>query len=152
MEDSRLIRLLSRFFLGGLLFVTPLFVFGYDDKTTHAALTEEIVEFFNFSFPDKKISGEDMERIIKGSVEEDAFGRWMRHYYDPVHNRGLEYFGKTWQSALEWTKDTVAQATYKIQDTPDRILYGRIKDFFSGETDYSWDRAVYEYTWGDKKT
>lgn len=129
----------------------PLFVSAYDDHTTHPALTQEIVKFFHFKFQDLKIPEADAEYIVKGSENEDAFGRWMRHYYDPVHNRGLSYLGTQWQSSKEWAKDTIAQATYKIQDLPERTLYGSLKDLFSGETDFSWDRAIYEYVWGDKK-
>ena len=136
---------------GALLIAMPLFVSAYDDDTTHRLLTDEIVKFFNAKFQSRTISDEDAEYIIEGSKDEDDFGRWMRHYYDPVHNRGLKYLGTQWQSSKEWAKDTFAQAAYKIQDLPNRTLYGSLRDRFSGETDFSWDRAVYEYAWGDKK-
>ena len=153
MENSRFIKLHILLPWGGLLLgiANPLFIFAYDDDTTHPALTQEIVTFYNAHVPAHAISPEDTEHIITGSKNEDEFGRWMRHYYDPVHNRGLTYLGAQWQSSKEWAQDTITQATYKMQDYPERTLYGRVKDYFSGETDYSWERAIYEYTWGDKK-
>ncbi|MDP3710850.1 MAG: lamin tail domain-containing protein, partial [bacterium] len=151
MENRRIITFSFLVVFGGLIAIIPFLGNGYDDKTTHPTLTQEIVKFYNQSFPQKQIGREEMELVIKGSVEEDYFGRWMRHFYDPVHKRGLNFLGKEWQSSKDWAKDTLAQATYKIQDIGQKTLYGKVKDIFSGETDYSWDRAVYEYTWGDKK-
>ena len=129
----------------------PFFVFAYDDVTTHRALTQEIIEFFNASYPQQGITSQDTDIMIQGSKDEDAFGRWMRHYYDPMNDKGLVYFGVNWQSSKEWANDSVAQATYKIQDAPEKTMYGTVKDLFSGNTDYSWERAIYEYAWGDKK-
>ncbi|MDZ4296297.1 MAG: lamin tail domain-containing protein [Patescibacteria group bacterium] len=130
---------------------TPFFSSAYDDDTTHQALTEEVVKLFNAENPHTKISSSDAELVIKGSREEDAFGRWMRHYFDPTTGRGLTYIGTQWQSSKEWAKDTIAQATYRIRRFAGRPLYGVLLDLFSGDDDYSWDRAVYEYAWGNKQ-
>lgn len=59
----------------------PFFTSAYDDKTTHPALTQEIVKFFNISYPEKQINSADAEKIIQGSVEEDAGTRWLYHFY-----------------------------------------------------------------------
>lgn len=134
-----------------LLLATPFFVFGYDDETTHPALTQEIITFFNLKFPEETISALDAEHVIQGSIDEDKDGRWTRHFYDPVRNRGLSYLGTQWQSARDWAGDTLVQATFRIQDLPNRTLYGKVKDAFTGETDYSWERGIYEYAWGDKE-
>jgi len=89
MENKRNIKFVLLFIWGGTLFVLPFFTFGYDDKTTHPALTQEIVKFFNASFPEKQILSADAEKIIQGSIDEDAETRWLYHFYDPVYNRGL---------------------------------------------------------------
>ena len=149
METPRFVRVV--FFCWSLLLATPFFVFAYDDNTTHPALTQEIVKFFNLKFPEGNISDADAEYIIQGSIDEDTDARWTRHFYDPAHNRGLSYLGTEWQSAKDWAMDTIAQATHRIQDYPNKTLYGSLKDRFTGETDYSWERAIYEYAWGDKK-
>ena len=36
-------------------------VFAYSPDTTHAALTQEIVEFYNLLYPDRKLSQEETE-------------------------------------------------------------------------------------------
>lgn len=149
METPGLIKSILLF--GALLVAMPFFISAYDDDTTHPALTQEIIKFFNIKFPEKNISDADAEHVIQGSIDEDKDGRWTRHFYDPVHNRGLSYLGAQWQSAKGWAGDTLAQATFKLQDIPNRTLYGKLKDIFTGETDYSWERGVYEYTWGDKE-
>lgn len=142
----------------------PLFVYGYDDKTTHPALTQEIVKFFNKSFSELKLSGEDAEIVIKGSIDEDRGLRWMHHFYDPVYDRGLvlekEHSYKDPNLALIAATDPKSQWTsskrWATQSESQRGLFGisragLIRDSFSSENDYSWERAVYEYSWGDRK-
>ena len=145
MENKRNIRLVINFIIMGTLLVLPLFSFAYADKTTHPALTNEIVKFFNIHYSDLKLDDKEKELIVQGSIDEDAFGRWMQHYYDPVYNRGLILL-KKWQSSKEWAKDTKAQAGFM-----NRPFAGSIRAFYTSEDDYSWDRAVYEYVWGDKE-
>jgi len=123
----------------------PLFVFAYSAQTTHPALTSEIIKFFNYHYPDFQLSDEEKELVIQGSIDEDEGIRPMRHFYDPVFNRGL-IFGGEWQNSKEWGQDTLAQA-----GIVDSLVAGSLKSFFSGKDDYSWERALYEYAWGDKE-
>lgn len=139
----------------------PLFGLAYDEKTTHPALTQEIVNFFNSKFKDLRISEDTAEHIIQGSIDEDAGTRWLQHFYDPVHNRGLVLENELnqyrelatviagaqaeFQSSKLWAEDTRAQSG--IQG----LTAGLFTSYFGGENDYSWDRAVYEYTWGNEK-
>jgi len=44
MENNRFIKLFSFF---GIFLAFPLFIFAYSEKTTHPALTDEIVDLFN---------------------------------------------------------------------------------------------------------
>ncbi|MBI4114440.1 MAG: lamin tail domain-containing protein [Candidatus Niyogibacteria bacterium] len=150
MENRRFVRNFLLITAVATFWLGPLFVYGYSSDTTHPALTDEIVDFFNIHHPEYKLSNTAKELVVKGSVDEDFTGRWMRHFYDPVYNKGVNYFGITWQTSKDWAEDTLAQATYKIHNLPQRVMYGTVKEFFSGDTDYSWDRAVYEYAWGDK--
>ncbi len=145
MENIRTINFLT-FLVGGTLLVLPFFVFGYDDKTTHPALTQEIVKMFNQEFQSLKFNDEEKEIIIQGSIKEDEKTRWMQHFYDPVYNRGLTMVGQEWMSSKEWAENTLAQAGFL-----DSALAGTLTSYFSGEDDYSWGRAIYEYTWGDRK-
>src|SRR3989344_2205535 len=66
------------------VFLLPSFVFAYDDKTTHPALTEVIVDEYNKRHADAPITLEQKEFIIKGSILEDMPPRWVNHLYDPV--------------------------------------------------------------------
>ena len=55
-------------------------VFAYDDKTTHPALTNEAVNFYNLNF-DKKLTNEEKEWIILGSILEDAVPQTHSRYF-----------------------------------------------------------------------
>jgi len=145
MENKRNIKLLINFIIMGILLVFPLSSFAYSDTTTHPALTNEIVKFFNTNYPDLELDDKEKELVVQGSVDEDAFGRWMRHYYDPVYNRGITV-GKKWQSSKEWSQDSKAQA-----GIIDSAFAGSLKSYYGHEGDYSWERAIYEYTWGDRE-
>ncbi|PJC70007.1 MAG: hypothetical protein CO014_00920, partial [Candidatus Tagabacteria bacterium CG_4_8_14_3_um_filter_41_8] len=59
-------------------------VFAYDDKTTHPALTSEVVDFYNLNF-NQRITTEEKEWIIEGSILEDTPPRWVNHFYDPIY-------------------------------------------------------------------
>lgn len=136
-------------------------IFAYDDKTTHPALTKEIIRFFNNGFPDLSISSEDGGLIIKGSIDEDSGVRWLHHFYDPVKDRGLVLLGselseykelaaiiaateQKFISSRKWAKDTTSQSG-------SGIAAGIVFPYFSGENDFSWDRAIFEYAWGSKE-
>ena len=94
--------------LGILFFFNQGNILAYDDKTTHPALTQEIVEFYNLSFPDKKLTDQQKEWIIEGSILEDTPSRWMNHFYDPQTGKGLWNFS----SAKEWSKENIKQSLY----------------------------------------
>ena len=91
MEDNRAIN----FFVVTLLVMTflaaPVFSSAYDDKTTHPALTQEIVKFFNRYFPGLALNDAERMLIMQGSIDEDDGVRFMHHFYDPVFNRGLTF-------------------------------------------------------------
>lgn len=66
----------------------PASALAYDDQTTHPALTDEIVDFYNLTSPEDPISNEEKEWIVEGSILEDTPPRWINHFYDPVHGTG----------------------------------------------------------------
>ena len=150
MENFRTIKLLYEFLGGGILFLSiPLFVFGYSDTTTHPALTKEIARFFNYHHPERFLDAHEIGLLMKGSIDEDEETRWLRHFFDPVHDRGLTILGKTWESSKDWSQDTLAQAEEDgaFRDT----TYGSIFSLFSSPSDYSWERAIYDYAWIDEE-
>ncbi len=131
--------------MGGTLLVLPLFAFGYSENTTHPALTQEIIKFFNRHYPERAFTDDERAAIMRGSIEEDDGTRALHHFYDPVHERGLEIADQEWQSSKEWAEDTMAQAEFT-----DELFAGTVTSYFSGEDDHSWQRAIYEYAWGSK--
>src|SRR3989344_9623184 len=153
MENLRYLKFI--FLLGaGILLVFPLFVFGYADKTTHPALTSEIVKLFNKTYPALALSNDGKALLMRGSTEEDAGARPLQHFFDPIYNRGLTIAGNEWMKAPVWALDTLAQASYagNIAKIPGiTALYGTAYEVYSADTDYSWERAVFEYSWGDKE-
>jgi len=145
MEDTRHVKLYTFLITMGIFFIFPLFVSAYSDRTTHPALTDETVKYFNSFYGENTLSDTEKELVIQGSIDEDDGIRWMRHFYDPVHDRGL-ILGQEWQKSKEWAQDTTRQA-----GIVDGTFAGSLKSFFGGDSDFSWERAIYEYAWGDKE-
>jgi len=115
-------------------FVSPLFTqiaFAYNEKTTHPALTDEIVDFYNLLHPDKPLTSEQKEWIVEGSILEDTPPRWVNHFYDPIRKigwvgekagelpsslvRGLSLVGLSPEGALSsvnWVHNGAIQSQY----------------------------------------
>lgn len=126
----------------GAFLITTIPVFAYNQEFTHPALTDEIVDFYNLSFPSNKLSAEDKKWLIQGSIDEDIGERPLFHFYDPVYNRGIVFL-----SSKEWALKDHAQADYY-----NRQLAGLISvTNTESNADYSYDRAVQDYARGDRK-
>ena len=146
MENNRPVKTFAFLLTMGMFISFPLFVSAYSDETTHPGLTVETVKFFNIYFPNLELGDTEKELLMKGSVEEDINIRAMHHFYDPMYERGITIVGIEWSKSKEWAKDTLAQAGIVASMTA-----GTLNSFFNGESDYSWDRAIYEYAWGNKE-
>lgn len=162
MEDTEVVRLANIVVVVGILLM-PASVFAYDDRTTHPALTKEVIRFFNNHYSSLRLSDDDARKVVRGSIDEDRAPRWLNHFYDPVKNRGL-VLGEVspelerelafvlagsrdeWPSSKEWAQNTVSQAGGGLA----ALWTGVLRPYFSGGDDFSWDRAMYEYAWGDK--
>ncbi|MEK7520866.1 MAG: lamin tail domain-containing protein, partial [Patescibacteria group bacterium] len=128
---------------------------AYDDKTTHPALTDEIVNFYNLSFPDKPLTPQQKEWIVEGSILEDTPPRWINHFYDPVYQEGwngehtgkydaetvrlvseklIAPYGITPVSSLEWLHNEQLQSQY---------------GFYKG--DKTWERGILEMVKGNEE-
>ena len=143
-------KILIFFIFAGLLFSSP--VFGYGDKTTHPALTDEIVDFYNL-FSDKKITDEEKEWIIQGVMDEDTPPRWINHFYDPVNKEGWEgentgVWPKFW---IQYFSDALLSS-----NKPDSSLswlhnQQLQEEYAQYKGNHTWERAIYEYLNGNKK-
>ena len=66
-------------------FIFPDMSLAYKPTTTHAGLTEQIVEFYGLSFPGKKLTKQQMEWVVQGVVDEDNPAvRALNHFYDSI--------------------------------------------------------------------
>src|SRR3989344_2057131 len=97
-----------RFFVKIFLLATffmPLVSLAYGPTTTHAGLSQEIVNFYNYLlYP--KITDSEKEFIIRGSIEEDfPPDRSLSHFYDPVRNIGFNEF----PSAKKWANGDIIE-------------------------------------------
>src|SRR3989344_1469431 len=126
-----------------LIFAMP--VFAYDQDKTHPALTDEIVDFYNLNFPDRKITDEEKQRLIQGSINEDNGVRMLYHFYDPVHDRGLAMVAgassKNWGLAINFQANVLGRQ------------YAGFSSVFSdgSKADYSYQRALDDYAKGDRE-
>ena len=134
---------------------------------THSKITQRIVEEYN------NRTGDDLTRvqeqsIIQGVIDEDELmtdhvrvgaykmaRRAFNHFYNPLNGGGLNaivrvpYFFDTKASGMasvSWATDIVAQAEFGIQN--DHTYNDKL---FGSDSDYSWQRAIYEYAHGDKQ-
>lgn len=124
----------------------PGAVFAYE-RHTHEGITEAVVRTYE-AWQGETFTPEEEEKIIKGSSAEDDGTRPLQHFYDPVNNRGLKV-GFEWMSSKYWSQDTQAQANYCDYGLCQKRL-GYNEKLFSSPTDFSWERAVYEYVYGDR--
>lgn len=134
------------------LFACAQTAFGYSDTTTHPALTDEIVDFYNLNFG-QKLTVEEKEWIVQGSMEEDTPPRWINHFLDPISREGWtgEHTGvfssSTLQafSAIALFHEEPAAADKWAHDQALQSKYGAYKG------NRTWERALYEYVNGNKK-
>ena len=122
------------------------FVVAYDQDNTHPALTDEIVDFYNLSYPNEFISDEFKKELIRGAVEEDTELRPLNHFYDPIYNKGFAsyYSSKEWAVSSEKQYASLVNYAAIFEVTPSSLentSYG----------DYSYERAIKDYAMGDKK-
>lgn len=139
-----------------IIFITiPLEnVFAYGIET-HAALTQEIFNFYNQHFPQNKINEALKDYLIDGTRREDDGHRSFNHFYDPVYERGLNdiLYGKGYASKI-WAQDDKKQneTIYRIVGTVASILTAfqqrKLSDI-STESNYTWQKAIEYYVRGE---
>src|SRR3989344_1282397 len=126
---------------------------GYDDKTTHPGLTNEIVDFYNASF-DVKLTSEEKEWIVQGSIDEDIPPRWINHFYDPIYNEGwkAENLGTVPPPTLRSISKIFLNINTEIvsskQWVHDEFLQVRYAGYGGNNT---WENAIRQYANGNKK-
>ena len=129
--------------------MSPFSVLAYKTNT-HEALTHATIQAYERLHSGTFVSLHEQE-VVNGSSGEDASSRPIYHFYDPINRRGLSVWTE-FEASKYWAQDTQAQGNYNCWGVI--VCFGSHlgydDKFFSSPTDYSWDRAVYEYVYGDK--
>ncbi len=134
-----------------LVGIIPIPALAYD-RATHEGITQAVVQGYEKLYG-SKLDSSEKQRIIGGSSAEDDDWRFLNHFYDPINYRGLTVLGVSLGEPSEaWAYDTRGQASWRCVayfPCSHNIEYN--DKLFSSPTDYSWDRAIYEYVYGDKQ-
>jgi hypothetical protein len=146
MENHGLKRIVVHLLLSGIFVITPFFVSAYDNDTTHPALTRKSIELFDHYYSTSTLNSKEANYVVNGSINEDDAPRWLNHFYDPVYERGFTFDNLSWPSSKLWA------GSARLQGGPTEFLAaGVTRGYFTADDDYSWERAIYEYAWGDKR-
>lgn len=133
---------------------------AYNPNSTHAALSDEIVDFYNLLHPESPLTPEEKEWIVEGSILEDREVRALNHLYDPVHKIGwtAEKIGlhnkkldKAYADAIESVAGALvapAEPTDAVRWVNDRILQSRYGSYGGDRT---WRQALEYWAEGSKK-
>ena len=103
-------------------------VFCYDTKVAHPAIAQLAVELYNQKF-DPDLDKKDLTCILSGAMDEDTPTRWLNHFFDPVHNKGLKGL---YLPAKDWSISPNVQSSFSLGDQ-------------------SWQRALSDYKKGDRE-
>src|SRR3989344_1453581 len=130
--------------------IIPIPAFAYD-RATHEGITQAIVQGYE-RLHGNALDSSEGQRIIGGSSAEDDDWRFLNHFYDPIRYRGLTVLGiSLGQPSEAWAYDTRGQASWRcIAYFPCSHDIEYNDKLFTSPKDYSWDRAIYEYVYGDK--
>ncbi|MFH1978904.1 MAG: right-handed parallel beta-helix repeat-containing protein [Patescibacteria group bacterium] len=129
-----------------LVFTTQA-VFAWDDDTTHPALTNNAIDFYNQN-AEQKISDQEKEWLLTGSIQEDASPRWINHFYDPVYNQcwtgehGPGGFSEDFMQKFSDIFLSTEGAVSAINWVHNQELQDKYKLYKGNQT---WEKAIYEY-------
>lgn len=145
MEGIRILITFLSIMVSGITIAMPTSGLAYEPHTTHRALTKESISFFESFYEIDAFTNAEAEAIVNGGAREDSpTYRPLFHFYDPIYNRGVR--GNT--TSKTWAYDTELQTQF---DPAYLAQAGNLtQSKFSADSDFSWDRAVYEYVHGDK--
>ncbi len=87
-----------------LVFLPFKFLKAYDNIITHPTIARGAVLFYNET-AEKKLSDEQMNWIVEGSIAEDTAPRYLNHFYNPETKKGLDDGIYKGESALDWEQN-----------------------------------------------
>lgn len=98
-----LVRIIIIIFITSLVFFANQ-ILSYDNIIIHPSLTRASAEIYNKQ-ADKKLTKEQIDLIVEGTIAEDTDPRYFNHFYNPKTNKGLNdgiFFG---ESAKSWAHE-----------------------------------------------
>lgn len=142
---------MKKLFIFVLVLVPTCSAFAYDNHTTHPGLTAQIVDFYNSKSADK-LTDQEKQWIIEGSILEDAPPRWVNHFYDPTTQLGWmgdkTQVSQTLLAAITpgvVAPDSPVSAVDWVNDRSVQVEYGRYGGI------HTWNQGLSYYADGDKK-
>ncbi|MBU4374898.1 right-handed parallel beta-helix repeat-containing protein [Patescibacteria group bacterium] len=107
-------------------------VFGYDNSVIHPSLTEAAAEIYN-NQANKKITNQQIDWMVGGSIAEDAIPRYLNHFYNPTTGKGLDSGALKGAPAKEWAKkqDSVS-GDYSVGAIFNNYREGDLKRAYQG--------------------
>jgi len=126
----------------------PTGLFAYEPNSTHDALTHESVNFYNVfanEYGTPALSSAERTLIQKGAMDEDNNYRMAHHFYDPTYDRGLKFY----MSSKTWAQSPAYQASWRNGPGGCMIQPHLVFPLYESPCDYSWQRAIYDYSHGD---
>ncbi len=123
-----------------ILLLIPQLSFAYKIPA-HERLHKKILSEYEV-ISGKNISTEEKEAFLRGAKDEDKMPRYINHFYDPVNDKG---FKSGQPKSVLWANDPYLQASAFS------LFRSKTEKLFDSAKDYSWQRAIYEYVYGDKK-
>lgn len=121
--------------------------FAYEPNSTHDVLTLESARFYNEHHKElgtPRLSESMIQRLRSGAVHEDDDLRMAHHFYDPIYDRGL----KQYVSSKVWAELPVFQGSWGDSK---QALNALVLPPATADNDFSWQRAIYEYVYGDQE-
>ncbi len=139
MENRKVLKYTCKFLLFIFILISYTPAYAYE-ISAHKSLHENIIREYE-RLTGTPILASYRQALLFGAEHEDDDPRYINHFLDPIYNRGFK--GKK-LSSLQWASNPYAQGnfTHWINDKNTKL--------FAYPQDYSFERAVYEYVYGDK--
>ena len=156
MENKQHVNSMMQRILIGLVLMllwVPQPVRAYGTET-HAALTREVVQFYNQTAT-VPLTDAEISLLMDGAVREDDAPRFLNHFYDPVSGAGLSMFGRAWVPAARWAESPEEQlaVAYNWQGAVQGAagMGAILRPSQLAASDFTWQRSLIEYAHGDKE-
>ncbi len=139
MENKGILKYIRKFILFiFIMFISYTPVYAYE-ISAHKSLHENIIREYE-RLTGTPILASYRQALLFGAEHEDDNPRYVNHFLDPIYNRGFK--GKR-PSSLQWAQNPYLQGNFSR-------FGGKNTKLFEFDNDYSFERAVYEYVYGDK--